>query len=385
MSAALLALCAFAMPAPGSDLPYAFGADLSYLKQQEDAGRVFKDRGAAKPGLGIFRDHGYGWVRLRLFHSPTNLPNSLTYTLAMARRAKALGFRLLLDLHYSDTWADPDSQSPPAAWSGLDHAQLQDSVFAYTRAAVASFYAQGTAPDMVQIGNEINAGILWPDGRSADFGKLADLLKAGIRGADSGSGSGAPPRIMLHVASGGDTAATRWFFDNALLQGVPFDAIGQSYYPLWHGTPADLARNLAMMGARYDKDIFIAETAFTAYADGSSPFPLTDAGQTAYVRLIDSLARAAPNGRCKGWLWWEPTGEAYLGTPRGLFDKNLNARPAIYAFDGQVSIAPLPGRGRVTEMLPSRPRSSTRVFAAPAGPVQANGRKAAFCPKTPKP
>ncbi len=375
---ALCVACALALPAPASDMPYAIGADLSFLKQQEDAGRVFKDRGSAKPGLRIFRDHGYGWVRLRLFHSPSDLPNSLAYTLAMARQAKALGYRFLLDLHYSDTWADPSSQSPPAAWAGLAHAQLQDSVFAYTRAVVARFYAEGIAPDMVQIGNEINAGILWPDGRSADFGKLADLLKAGIRGADSGAGSAPPPRIMLHIACGGDTATTRWFMDNAILQGIPFDAIGQSYYPLWQGTPSDLARNLSMMGRRYEKDIYVVETALTAYPDGSSPFALTDAGQTAFIRQIDSLTRAAPNDRGKGWMWWEPTGEAYLGTPRGLFDKGLDARPALYAFEGQVAVAPIPGGGRVTGKLPSWPWPSTRIFAAPAGRVQANGRKAAF-------
>jgi len=361
-----------AIPAPASDMPYAFGADLSYLKQQEDAGRVFKDSGAAKPGLRIFHDHGYGWVRLRLFHSPTSLPNSLAYTLAMARQAKALGFRFLLDLHYSDTWADPDSQSPPAAWAGLSHAQLQDSVFAYTRAVIAHFYADGTAPDMVQIGNEINAGMLWPDGRSTDFGKLAELLEAGIRGADSGAGSGPPPRIMLHIASGGDTVATRWFVDNALLQGVPFDAIGQSYYPMWHGTPADLARNLSMMGRRYDKDVYVVETAFTAYPDGTAPFPLTDAGQTAYIRQIDSLVRATPNGRGKGWLWWEPTGEAYLGTPRGLFDRNGNSRPAIAAFDGRAVFLAGP-RARVTGRLPNFGAAPVRLFAAPRGPVRSDG------------
>lgn len=380
LAQALLTLCALALPAPAhpapaSDIPFAFGADLSFLKQQEDAGRVFKDGGAAKPGLRIFRDHGFGWVRLRLFHSPPALPNDLAYTLAMARQAKALGFLFLLDLHYSDTWADPDSQSPPAVWKTLAHAQLQDSVYAYTRAVVARFYAEGTPPDMVQIGNEINAGILWPDGRSTDFGKLADLLKAGIRGADSAAGNDPPPRIMLHLASGGDTVATRWFLDNALAEGVPFDAIGQSYYPMWHGTPADLARNLSMMGRRYDKDIYVAETAFGAYPDGSSPFPLTDAGQTAYIRQIDSLVRAVPGNRGKGWLWWEPTGEAYLGTPRGLFDKNLNARPALRAFDGQVPIRPRPNRAAVTKTLPQPPLSATRLFAAPEGPVRANGTR----------
>jgi arabinogalactan endo-1,4-beta-galactosidase len=373
--AASLAFCGWALSAPASDTPYGFGADLSYLKQQEDAGRVFQDHGTARPGLRIFRDHGYSWARLRLFHSPTSLPNSLAYTLAMAHQAKDLGFRFLLDLHYSDTWADPSSQTPPAAWAGLSHAQLQDSVFAYTRYVVARFYDDGVPPEIVQIGNEINAGILWPDGRSADFGKLADLLKAGIRGADSGAGNSRPPRIMLHIANGGDTATTRWFVDNALSQGIPFDAIGQSYYPIWQGTPADLGRNLAMMGRRYDKDVYVVETAFAAYPDGTAPFPLNDAGQTAYVRLIDSLVRATPNGRGKGWMWWEPTGEAYLGTPRGLFDKTGNARPALYAFDGLVGVRSPRGRAQVTGKLPRPGVSGVRLLATPRGPVRADGSR----------
>ncbi len=334
---------------------YAIGADLSFLKQQEDAGKAFKDGAAAKPGLQIFRTHGYNWIRLRLFHTPTALPNSLPYTLALAKQAKAQGFRFLLDFHYSDTWADPGAQTVPKAWAALDHTVLQDSVYRYTRDVVARFRAEGAGPDMVQVGNEINNGMLWPDGRSADWNKLADLFKAGIRGVDSGSadpGLGAKPRIMLHIACGGDTAATKWFFDNAASHGLAFDVIGQSYYPIWHGTLDDLRRNLAMMGKRYAKDIIVVETAFAAYPDGSSPFPLTDQGQADYLRALDSLVRGAPNGRGKGFMWWEPTANDYLGTPRGLFDKNLNARPALSVFDGRVAVLPAARAKAVTFAIP---------------------------------
>lgn len=150
------------------------------------------------------------------------------------------------------------------------------------------------------------------------------------------------PAIMLHIACGGDTSATKWFFDNAAGSGIPYDVIGQSYYPLWHGTPADLARNLEFMAGRYAKDIIVVETAFTPYPaeypGGGGPFPLTDAGQAEYLREIDRLVRAAPGGRGKGWMWWEPTGDEYLGTPRGLFDRQLNSKPALAVFDGRVSL-----------------------------------------------
>jgi arabinogalactan endo-1,4-beta-galactosidase len=324
---------------------YAIGADLSFLKQQEDAGKRFKDQGVAQPGLKIFRSHGYNWIRLRLFHTPANspvpLPNTLAYTVNLAKQAKALGFRFLLDFHYSDTWADPGAQSVPQAWAGLDHARLADSVFAYTRDVIAAFRAEGALPEMVQVGNEINNGMLWPDGKD-NWNHQADLLKAGIRGVDTGRGGDPMPRIMLHIASGGDTAVTKWFFDNAAKSAIAYDVIGQSYYPMWHGTLEDLARNLAFMAGRYAKDILVVETAFAAYPAGGGPFPLTDDGQAQYLREIDRIVRAVPGGRGKGWMWWEPTGDAYLGTSRGLFDRQLNARPALRAFDGAIALRPRP-------------------------------------------
>ena len=112
---------------------YEVGADVSFLKQAEDSGKVFKDDGVAKPGLVILKDHGYNWVRLRLFHTPTELPNNLTYTIALAQAAKKLGFHFLLDYHYSDTWADPGKQFTPKAWVGMSHAELVKAVYEYTK------------------------------------------------------------------------------------------------------------------------------------------------------------------------------------------------------------------------------------------------------------
>src|SRR5271163_2515075 len=134
---------------------YAVGADLSFLKQAEDKGKVFKDGGVAKPGLEIFKDHGYNWIRLRLFHTPTELPNNLEYTIALAKSAKQLGYHFLLDYHYSDTWADPGKQFLPKAWEGMSHAQLAKAVFDYSKQTMTAFREAGVPPDMVQIGNEI--------------------------------------------------------------------------------------------------------------------------------------------------------------------------------------------------------------------------------------
>lgn len=135
---------------------YAVGADVSFLGKCEQDGVVFREDGQAKDVLAILREHHYNWLRLRLFHdpssNPTKLPNDLNYTLALARRAKALGFHVLLDLHYSDTWADPGKQFTPAAWDRLSHRRLVREVKRYTRQTIAAFASQGLTPDMVQIG-----------------------------------------------------------------------------------------------------------------------------------------------------------------------------------------------------------------------------------------
>jgi arabinogalactan endo-1,4-beta-galactosidase len=193
---------------------YAVGADVSFLRQAESQGAVFKDSGQPRSGLRILKDHGYNWIRLRLFHAPAELPNDLSYTIAEAREAKALGFKFLLDLHYSDTWADPGHQATPEAWAAKSHAELVEAVFTWTRDSIAAFAAAGVLPDMVQIGNEVTAGILWPDGRLPDhWDRFASLLKAGIDGVRTGCAGALMPRIMIHIDRGGDVNGTRYFFD----------------------------------------------------------------------------------------------------------------------------------------------------------------------------
>jgi len=149
---------------------YAIGADVSFLGQVEHEGMAFKDNGVAVPGLQILRNHGYNWVRLRLFHTPGELPNNLEYTIALAKDARKLGFKFLLDYHYADGWADPGKQPIPKAWQGKSHQELIQAVFDYTRDTIARFRDVGVLPDMVQIGNEITNGMLWPDGKLLKIG-----------------------------------------------------------------------------------------------------------------------------------------------------------------------------------------------------------------------
>lgn len=327
--------------APRADLGYAIGADLSFLPQAEAGGTKFKDGGVVKPGLQIFRDHGYNWIRLRLFHTPGTqarpLPNDLTYTIAAAKAAKALGYRFLLDFHYSDTWADPAKQTLPKAWEGKSHPELVAAVRDYTRDTIAAFRAAGAMPDMVQNGNEITPGMLWPDGRlPQNWDNFADLVKAGIAGVDAGRGDAPRPRIMVQIEKSGNVAATKYFFDNLLQRGVEFDVIGQSYYPWWHGSLLELRECLAFMAETYRKDIVLVEVAYNwrpaEYRDKPAPFPESPEGQREFLEEVNRAVLATPGGRGKGVFWWEPAVTGGLRR-RGMFDDEGNALPVLTVFD----------------------------------------------------
>jgi arabinogalactan endo-1,4-beta-galactosidase len=314
------------------------GADVSFLAQMEAKGVVFTDGGQPHPGLEILRAHGYNWVRLRIMNEPTPLPNTLAYTLAEAKRAKALGFRVLLDFHYADNWADPAHQPTPKAWARLSHDDLVKAVFNFSRDTITAFREQGTMPDMVQVGNEITSGMLWPDGKLPDhWDQFAELLIAGIHGVEAGKGDLPRPVIMIHIDQGGNSETTKWFFDNLILHRVPFDVIGQSYYPFWQGTLEDLAHNLAFEAIRYKKPIIIVETAYDwrdheDFKARKAPFPETPEGQREFFTALVKVVKATPNGLGKGVFWWEPMAEGSIAK-RALFDDQHNALPAIHTFD----------------------------------------------------
>jgi arabinogalactan endo-1,4-beta-galactosidase len=316
---------------------YMVGADLSFLKQAEEGGTVFKDANETKPGLQIFKDHGYNWIRLRLFHTPTQLPNNLSYTLALAAEAKKLGYKFLLNYHYSDTWADPGKQYTPQAWVGKSHTELVQAVREYTRDTIIALRDGGAMPDMVQIGNEVTPGMLWPDGRlPAKWDNFAELLKAGIAGVDEGRGTAARPRIMIHIDKGADKAATKAYFDKLNTYNVDYDVIGQSYYPWWHGSLLDLRENLIFMANTYQKDIVLVEVAYcwrpTEYRMRVGPFAESPDGQREFLDEVNRMVMSAPNGRGIGVFWWEPAVTGSL-RDRGMFDDSGNALPVIEVFD----------------------------------------------------
>jgi arabinogalactan endo-1,4-beta-galactosidase len=326
------------------------GADVSTLAAVEAGGARFSENGAVDDPLAILARNGFTHVRLRLFHTPPRgreLVNDLAYDVALAARAKRAGLKLLLDLHYSDSWADPGKQNKPAAWNGLTFDQLRDSVFAYTRDVVAAFVVAGAAPDMIQLGNEVNVGFLWPDGHAdkidAEWVKFATLIQAGRDGARAGL-RGASTLFLHHVA---DPAVVIWHMDNLLRHLAPPDVIGVSYYPFWHGDLTAFTRNMNEIAAKYGKPVVVVETgypwtnaSFDNYPDVYHGVPAsgmpayTPAGQQEFFSRLFTALATIPGGRGAGVFYWEPAWlpGAVFGSPvdnTTIFDQTGAALPVV--------------------------------------------------------
>jgi arabinogalactan endo-1,4-beta-galactosidase len=337
------------------------GADMSFLPQLEEAGVHYRDlAGRVRPAEQILAREGANHMRLRVWVNPPPGYSTEARALALAKRAKRAGMKILLDPHYCDFWADPGKQPIPAGWP-TDLAGLTRHIRSYTRSLLRDFAAQGTPVDILQVGNEITNGILWPVGQlylpdgAQQWDPFTDLLKSGIAGAREACDHDL--RIMLHIDKGGKMGDTRWFFDNITARGVPFDIIGQSYYPMWHGSMADLQANLDDSVSRYDKPVLIAEMAYPwtfedgdgrgnivgpgTYLPDADRFPATPAGQAAFYEAVRQVLLQAPGGRGLGFMAWEPEWIPGVGWEPGAeasndnltqFDFTGHALPSVHAY-----------------------------------------------------
>jgi arabinogalactan endo-1,4-beta-galactosidase len=314
---------------PGSRRKFVAGADISWVQQQEEEGIRFSDRGKTMDILALLKDRGFNAVRLRIFNSPAAKKGysakgycDLDHTLRMARRIRDAGMQFLLDFHYSDTWADPGHQIKPAAWTDLHGADLERAVHDYTRDVLLALKKQDTSPQMVQIGNEISNGFLWPDGNVWKTGRwdtFCGLIKAGISAAKEVDPT---TKIMLHLAWGGQNAQSRSFLDHAIAQGVKFDCLGQSYYPKWHGTLDELKSNLTDLAGRYPQSIMVVEYSVPN------------------IRKINDIVHDLPGGRGAGTFIWEPT--RWEGP--ALFDRRGNSKPEIEVYEKMANEYELRGK-----------------------------------------
>jgi arabinogalactan endo-1,4-beta-galactosidase len=285
---------------------FAKGADVGWLPQMEATGYKFYDTdGTQKDCLQLLKDRGMNTIRLRVWVNPSNDKASghcsKEETVAMAVRAQKMGMRIMIDFHYSDTWADPGKQAKPLAWKNHTFAELLNDVYFHTEDVLKALKKAGVTPKWVQIGNEIPGGMLWPEGSTDNFNQLAQLLN---KGYDATKAVDPKIKVIVHLDEGNNSKKFRWFFDNAKANNVKYDVIGLSYYPFWIKTDykeniADLANNLNDMSARYDKEVMIVEVGGIDTQEQNTYDMLT-----AVIKAV----KAVPNNKGLGVIYWEPQG-----------------------------------------------------------------------------
>lgn len=350
--------------APGEVSRGVRGADLSNLAKNEDLGAVYFDA-AGRPvdAVRAFAGAGATMVRLKVWVDPADGYNTTDEVVATAKRAKAAGMQVLVDFHYSDRWTDPGAQGMPAAWTGMSPQAVADEVYGHTHEVLTALKDAGAGADAVQVGNEINPGMLWPLGQTwdvipgdgvegAQWDNLALFLSAGsraVKDVDAGTD------VILHLTNiNNGIGGLTWWFDEVTARGVEFDMIGLSYYGYWHGSMADLQGAISTLSARYDRDVLVVETAYpyTLADDPADPwenvidleselvpgYPATPEGQAANFRAVQDVVASAPGGRGLGVVSWEPAWTAVQGNgwdPADPASGNAWENQAMFDFDGR--------------------------------------------------
>lgn len=321
------------------------GMDISFLPEMESLNTKFYDStGVEKPFLNIIKESGVNLVRIRLWNNPMNGHSGINEVVTLSNRCKQMGFKILLDLHYSDTWADPANQQPPAAWKELNLAQLEDSVYQFTKDVMHE-----VQPEYVQIGNEINNGFMWPLGSIFYEEQFATLLKSGVKACREVAPQS---KIMIHYAG---IEGSEIFYKKLKDHQLDYDIIALSYYPLWHGKSTSvLEKQMDTLRWKFQKDVFIAEFSYPftlQYNDQThnvlgqesqlvNGFAATRVGQKAFVSEIRNISnRIFGLGFCYWGGEWvafkgsaSTTGSSYEN--QALFNFENQANPALGEFRG---------------------------------------------------
>lgn len=349
------------------------GMDLSTLLELERCGAKYYDNGEERDLLAIMKSYDVDTIRIRLWNDPWSETgesygageNDLKTSLEIAKRVTTAGFGVLLNFHYSDFWADPGKQIKPKAWADYGVKELEQAVYDYTLESMRTFLDAGVNITMVQVGNELSNGLLWPEGKVPNYDNIATFVNAGIRAVRKAD---AAIPVMIHLDNGGNNALYREWFDNFTKRGEDFEIIGLSYYPFWHGSLQMLNDNMNDIAERYGKDLVIAEVSMgytmedyknyeklsdeerKGYATRPAlvekiEYPMTKQGQ--YDFMEDFLNRIShiKGGKGKGFFYWEPAWIPVPGsgwaTPASL--KYMNdpgpcgnewANQALFDYDG---------------------------------------------------
>ena len=332
------------------------GMDVSTLLEEEACGARYFDNGVEGDALEILKRYGTNYVRLRLWNDPYDEQgrpygagtNDIDKIIILSKRAKKLGMGVLLDLHYSDFWADPGKQFVPKAWRGYSEKELENAVYEYTLNVMKALKDADAFPTMVQVGNEITNGLLWPTGKKPNFDEIAMYVNAGIRGVREVDKD---IEIMIHLDEGSFNSMYIEWFDNFIKRGEDFQIIGLSYYPFWHGTLEELSFNMKDMAERYGKKIAVAEV--------STGFSMED------YRMYE-VPKDVPDDEKENWLSQNLKGKAtsdelvkkikYPMTEQGQCDFILDVMERVKAVPGGIGIfywepawIPVPSCGWATE------------------------------------
>ncbi|MDB5119920.1 MAG: arabinogalactan endo,4-beta-galactosidase [Sphingobacteriales bacterium] len=302
------------------------GADISWLTEMEAANvKFYNSAGTENDLIQILKDKGMNSVRLRVWVNPTDGWNNIADVLAKSLRAKALGMRILIDFHYSDSWADPGKQTKPSAWIGQNIMQLKQSVYDHTVNVLTVLKNNGITPEWVQVGNETNDGMLWEEGRaSKNMKNFAELIQSGYTAVKAVSSTS---KVMVHISNGYDNGLFRWIFDGLKANGANWDVIGMSLYPSstnWSTLNTQCLTNMNDMVSRYGKEVMVCEVGMSVTATTECKAFLSDI-------ILKTNSVAGKKGL--GVLYWEPQAyNSWKGYNLGAFDTSGKPTAAMDAF-----------------------------------------------------
>jgi len=300
---------------------FAKGSDVGWLSQMEANGiKFYNSDGTQQDCLKVLQGVGMNAIRLRVWVNPTGGWCGQNDVVKMAVRAKDFGYRIMIDFHYSDWWADPGKQNKPAAWSSHGIDQLATDVSTHTTTVLTALKTAGVTPEWVQVGNETNDGMLWPDGRAsthmANFARLIDSGYDGVKAVFPEA------KVIVHISNGYDSNLFRWMFDGLKANGAKYDVIGISLYPTasnWQALNNECLANINDMEARYGKEVMISEVGMEVSEAAATRDFLAD---------IINKTKSVAGGECLGVFYWEPECYAnWQGYSKGAFGSD--GRPTV--------------------------------------------------------
>lgn len=316
----------FALAAVSAHSENVRGADVGWLSQMEASGKLFRDRqGRPDDLLRILKDEGINGIRLRVWVDPKDGWCGKADVVKTAVRARRMGFRIMIDFHYSDSWADPGQQTKPAAWSSHSIESLKNDVASHTVDVLKTLRDSGVAPEWVQVGNETNDGMLWEEGRaSKNMANFAALVQSGSKAVKSVFPEA---KVVVHISNGFDNSLFRWIFDGLKKNGVEWDVVGMSLYPepdTWRDQEARCASNMKDMVARYGKKVMISEVGMGWTAADSA---------YALIKKLQADVASLPDASGLGVFYWEPQCYGgWNGYQKGAFDADGKPTHAMDAF-----------------------------------------------------